>query len=198
MVLACSNGVDRVPSWLEAASAIAAGCLRPVQTPQTLQYHMKSTSISELKKELTQLSPKDLAELCLKLAKYKKDNKEYLGYLVFESHDKTAFANEVKALTDEYFEEIKTQPNLYYAKKSLRKVLRIINKYCKYIGDKALAAELHIYFCSKIKSSGIKIYKSQQIENMYRQELKKINALVASLHEDLQMDYKSDIDKIAL
>jgi membrane-anchored protein YejM (alkaline phosphatase superfamily) len=159
---------------------------------------MRSTSISELKKELTQLSPRELAELCLKLAKYKKDNKEYLGYLVFESHDNSVFVKEVKELVDVYFEEIIKQSNLYYTKKSLRKVLRIINKYCKYIGDKALAAELHIYFCSKVKYSGIKIYKSQQIENMYRQELKKINTLVASLHEDLQLDYQNDLEKIQI
>jgi hypothetical protein len=157
---------------------------------------MKSVTIHELKKELQELSPKELAELCLKLAKYKKDNKEYLGFLVFESHDKNVFVKDVKELVDAYFEEIKSQSNLYYTKKSLRKVLRVINKYCKYLGDKALAAELHIYFCLQVKSSGIKIYKSQQLENMYRQELKKIGTLVSSLHEDLQSDYAADIEKI--
>ncbi|MGZ3921877.1 MAG: hypothetical protein ACXVNM_04210 [Bacteroidia bacterium] len=159
---------------------------------------MKSVTLHELKKELQELSPKELAELCLKLAKYKKDNKEYLGYLVFESHDKTVFVKEVKELIDTHFEELKSQSNLYYIKKSLRKILRIINKYCKYIADKAIAAELHIYFCIKIKASGIKIYKSQQLENMYNQELKKITAFISSLHEDLRHDYSVDLERIAL
>ena len=157
---------------------------------------MKTTGLSDLKKELQELSAKQLAELCLALAKYKKDNKEYLGYLLFESHDKTVFANEVKTGVDNYFLELKSQSNLYLTKKSLRKILRFINKYCKYINDKAIMAELHIYFCVKLKNSGIPIHKSQLLINMYQQQLKKINALIATLHEDLRSDYAGEIQRI--
>ena len=52
---------------------------------------MKAGSISEIKKELLELDNRALVELCLNLAKYKKDNKEYLAYLLFEAHDKSAF-----------------------------------------------------------------------------------------------------------
>jgi hypothetical protein len=157
---------------------------------------LKVSSISELKKELHDLPQKQLVELCLSLAKYKKDNKEFLDYLLFQAHDKSVFINVVKQEMDEHFEELKTQANLYYVKKSLRKLLRIITKYCKYIGDKASAAELHIYFCSKLKQSGIPYHKSQLLVNMYEQQLKKINALINSLHEDLQQDYLIDLEKI--
>jgi hypothetical protein len=157
---------------------------------------LKVSSISELKKELHDLPQKQLEELCLSLAKYKKDNKEFLDYLLFQAHDKSVFINVVKQEMDEHFEELKTQANLYYVKKSLRKLLRIITKYCKYIGDKASAAELHIYFCSKLKQSGIPYHKSQLLVNMYEQQLKKINALINSLHEDLQQDYLIDLEKI--
>lgn len=157
---------------------------------------MKAASIAELKKELQELPPKQLAELCITLAKYKKDNKEFLDYLLFEAHDKAGFVSSVKKEIDEHFLELKTQANLYYVKKSLRKVLRIINKYCKYVNDKALAAELHIYFCTKLKHSGIPYHKSQLLVNLYEQELKKINTLIQSLHEDLQQDYMNDLEKI--
>ncbi len=157
---------------------------------------MKVSSISELKKELHELPQKQLVELCLSLAKYKKDNKEFLDYLLFQAHDKSAFITTVKAEIDEHFEELKTQSNLYYVKKSLRKLLRIITKYCKYIGDKAASADLHIYFCLKLKQSGIPFHKSQLLINMYDQQLKKINTLIASLHEDLQQDYLNEIEKI--
>ncbi len=157
---------------------------------------MKTTSLSELKKELQLLSAPELVELCVALAKYKKDNKEYLGYLLFESHDKNAFAAEIRTEIDLHFSALKLQNNLYLIKKSLRKILRIINKYCKYIGDKAVAAELYIYFCSKMKNSGIAIHKSQLLINMYSQQLKKINSLVDTLHEDLRSDYANDIEKI--
>lgn len=157
---------------------------------------MKSATISEIKKELNELPQKQLVELCLSLSKYKKDNKEFLDYLLFEAHDKSNFALSVKKEIDELFIELKTQNNLYYTKKSLRKILRLITKYCKYIGDKAIAAELHIYFCSKLKNSGIPYHKSQLIVNMYEQQIKKITSLINSLHEDLQQDYMNDLEKI--
>lgn len=157
---------------------------------------MKVSSISELKKELHELPQKQLVELCLHLAKYKKDNKEYLDYLLFQAHDKASFITAVKNEIDEHFNELNSQANLYYVKKSLRKLLRIITKYCKYISDKALAADLHIYFCQKMKASGIPYHKSQLLINMYEQQLKKINTLINGLHEDLQQDYLNDLEKI--
>jgi hypothetical protein len=157
---------------------------------------MKTSSISELKKELHELPQKQLVELCLSLAKYKKDNKEFLDYLLFQAHDKSTFITSVKEEIDEHFEELKTQPNLYYVKKSLRKLLRIITKYCKYLADKAAAAELNIYFCSKLKHSGISYHKSQLLINMYEQQIKKINTLIAALHEDLQQDYLNELQRI--
>lgn len=157
---------------------------------------MKVSSISELKKELHELPQKQLVELCLSLAKYKKDNKEFLDYLLFQAHDKPSFISAIKSEIDEHFDELKSQSNLYYVKKSLRKLLRLITKYCKYVGDKAAAAELHIYFCSKLKQSGIPYHKSQLLINMYEQQIKKINSLIGGLHEDLQQDYLNDLDRI--
>jgi hypothetical protein len=157
---------------------------------------LKVSSISELKKELHELPQKQLVELCLSLAKYKKDNKEFLDYLLFQAHDKAAFIYAVKLEIDEHFLELKTQSNLYFVKKSLRKLLRIITKYCKYMGDKAAAADLHIYFCIKLKESRIPYHKSQLLVNMFEQQLKKINTLIAGLHEDLQQDYLNELEKI--
>ncbi len=157
---------------------------------------MKTATVSELKKELNDLPARKLVELCLTLAKYKKDNKELLDYLLFEAHNKPNFIQEVKKEIDEHFDELKFQSNLYYVKKSLRKLLRIINKYCKYVADKALAAELHIHFCSKLKDSRIPYKKSQLLVNLYEQELKKINTLISALHEDLQQDYLNDLERI--
>lgn len=157
---------------------------------------MKISSISELKKELHELPQKQLVELCLSLAKYKKDNKEFLDYLLFQAHDKNSFITAIKSEIDEHFEELKHQPNLYYVKKSLRKLLRLITKYCKYMSDKTASADLHIYFCLKLKQSGIPYHKSQLLINMFEQQLKKINTLILALHEDLQQDYLNELQKI--
>jgi hypothetical protein len=158
---------------------------------------LKVSSISELKKELNELPQKQLVELCLSVAKYKKDNKEFLDYLLFQAHDKEKFVTAIKSEIDEHYEELKSQSNLYYVKKSLRKLLRIITKYCKYMGDKAAAADLYIYFCLKLKESRIPYRKSQLLVNMYEQELKKINTLIGSLHEDLQQDYLNELEKLS-
>ena len=132
--------------------------------------------------------------MCLSLAKYKKDNKEFLAYLLFQAQNKTDFLNDVKAEVDAYFLELKTQPSLYYVKKNLRKLLRVITKYNKYLNDKAISADLLIYFCKQLKNSGIPYKKSQLLVNMYEQQLKKINTLISGLHEDLRHDYLSDLE----
>jgi len=157
---------------------------------------MKVSSLSELKKELHELPQKQLMELCLSLAKYKKDNKEFLDYLLFQSHDKQSFVTAIKTEIDEHFEELKFQTNLYFVKKSLRKLLRTLTKYCKYMGDKGSATDVHIYFCVKLKASNIPYHKSQLLVNMYEQQLKKINTLILGLHEDLQQDYFNELQQI--
>ena len=51
---------------------------------------MKTASIQELKQELQATSQTKLLDLCLRLAKFKKENKELLTYLLFEAHDEEA------------------------------------------------------------------------------------------------------------
>ena len=46
---------------------------------------MKVASVKDLKIELKQRSNDELIELCLQLSKFKKENKELLTYLLFES-----------------------------------------------------------------------------------------------------------------
>ncbi len=159
---------------------------------------MKSFTLSELKKELKLLPANDLVDLCVSMAKYKKDNKDFLGYLLVDSYDKPGFVVDIKKEIDSHFEDLRSQSNLYYIKKSLRKLLRTLTKYCKYINDKAITCDLHIYFCQKVKGSKIPIRKSQLIVNMYEQQLKKIRKLVATLHEDLQNDYLREAEALEL
>jgi len=134
---------------------------------------MRTATVHELKKELQNLSANELVELCLSLTKYKKDNKEFLTYLLFDAHNKQQFTDDVKQEIDKQFSELNPQINLYYAKKSLRKILRLIGRYTKYLNDKAISAELHIYFCNKLKNSGIPFQKSEQLIKLYNNQLKK-------------------------
>ena len=106
---------------------------------------MRTTTVHEIKEELVTLKSSQLVSLCLRLARFKKENKELLAYLLFEASDEEGFIKGVKAELSELFSEI-NQSQLYFAKKSLRKIVRIINKYCRYSGNKQTEAELRIFF----------------------------------------------------
>ena len=149
---------------------------------------MKAATVHEIKQELTTLPPSRLLELCLRLAKFKKDNKELLTYLLFEETDEATYMENVKKEIDEGFEEL-PRPTLYLTKKSLRKILRTTAKQIRYTGSPQVEAELLTYYCAKIKRSGIPIKNSPVLVNLYEGQLKKIRTVIATLHEDLQYDY---------
>jgi hypothetical protein len=153
---------------------------------------MKSATIQEIKTELKTLPAHQLAELCLRLAKFKKDNKELLTYLLFEAADETAFITTVKKEMDEGFTEL-PKPNLYLTKKTLRKILRTTAKQIRYMASPQAEVELFTYFCRKVRETKIPLKDSPVLNNLYRQQLKKIRATIATLHEDLQYDFLRDL-----
>lgn len=154
---------------------------------------MKAATIHELKEELTHLPAAQLLAFCLRMARFKKENKELLTYLLFEAHDEQGYIENVKAFIDLQFAEIPGDNNLYLVKKSLRKILRNVNKYIRYSGDKTTEITLLLCYCSNLKQSGIPIRKSAALVNLYETQLKKINKLLPLLHEDLQYDFQREI-----
>ena len=157
---------------------------------------MKAATINELKQELANISSSKLSELCLRLARFKKENKELLTYLLFEAHDTNAYIASVKKEMDAQFETI-NKSNVYFVKKTLRKILRITNKFIRYSGSALIEAELLIYFCTGVKALDISINSSQVISNISQNQLKKINKAIASMHEDLQYDYLKEVKKLS-
>ena len=156
---------------------------------------MKAASISELQKELGLCERKRLLELCLRMAKYKKENKELLTYLIFEAHDEKAYIHSVKELIEEGF-DIMNRDTVYLTKKSLRKVLRMVNKFVKYSGSKQTEIELRFYFCSKIRKAYIPIDRSTVLSNLFHREMEKITKLLSKMHEDIQYDYHQELNKL--
>jgi hypothetical protein len=153
---------------------------------------MKAASLKEIKTEINSLHPKRIEELCLHLARFRKENKELLSYLLFESQDEKAYLNEVKAEMDDLFKEVK-KGNSYFAKKSVRKILATTNKYIKYTGSKQAEVELLIHFCKKLRKAGIPLPANTALGNLYQRQIQKINKALATLHEDLQFDYSEEI-----
>lgn len=156
---------------------------------------MKAATLKELKTELTTLFPVQVLELCMRMAKYKKENKELLTYLLFEVKDEQSYINEVKKLIDEQFEGM-NKSNIYLSKKTIRKALRTTNKFIKYSGSKQTEVELLIFFCKKIRSSGIPLHANTAMGNLYVRQVRKMIKALATLHEDLQYDYSGEVKSL--
>jgi hypothetical protein len=90
---------------------------------------------------------------------------------------------------DEAFEALNAS-QIFLAKKTIRKTLRIANKHIRFTGSKLTEVELLIHFCTLLQNSGINLRKSTAMLNLYQAQLKKINTALKGLHEDEQYDYK--------
>jgi hypothetical protein len=156
---------------------------------------MNTASLNEIKKELRTLDPETIADLCMRLAKYKKENKELLTYLLFEAHDEQSYISLVKETANDLFAELPSR-NTYLMKKTLRKILRFVNKQIKYSGIKETEVELRIYFCTKMKQARVPLTTGTVLYNLYQQQLKKIDAALSKLPEDLQVDYQREIERL--
>jgi len=120
---------------------------------------MKASTINEIKKELENREPKELLAFCLRLAKFKKENKELLDFLLFQADDLGSYTENIKEETELLFEQINTS-NIFYIKKSVRKILRFVNKNIRFTLSKQVEAELLIHFCTCISKYSIPLFRS--------------------------------------
>ena len=156
---------------------------------------MKAATLNEIKQELTNLPSTRVLELCLRLGRFKKENKELLTYLLFEAHNIPEFIEISIIEIETQFKTINTS-SVYFVKKSLRKILRLINKYSRYSGLANVEIDLLIYFCTKINELKSSFKTNPVIFNIYQFQLKKINKVLATMHEDLQYDYQKQLDEL--
>ncbi len=158
---------------------------------------MKIATISQIKNELKELPPHTLMEICLTLAKYKKDNKELLNYLLFESINENDYINTIKSEMADDFSMI-NRNNMYFAKKTIRKIHRNVSKHIKYSGKKETQIELLICFCEYLRQLKIPISASKAMVNLYNRQINNIEKALISLDEDLQYDFKDAIDNLKM
>jgi hypothetical protein len=157
---------------------------------------MKAASAQEIKAGLKQKDEKELVEICLRLARYKKENKELLTFLLFEVDDLPTYVKSVNEQIDEIFADVNTN-SVYFAKKGIRKALRTANKYIRYAGDKAVEVEILLHYCTDFKGLKLSWQKSTLLSNIYRAQLKKIDAALKTMHEDLQYEYRRSFERLA-
>jgi hypothetical protein len=156
---------------------------------------MKAVTLKELSLELQNQTPKDLRDLCLRLARFKKENKELMTYILFESSDEALYIESVKKEIDQQIKEV-NRKSYYFIKKGLRRILQNTKKYIRYSQNKKTEVDLLIYYCQKLKKFSPSIRKNKALISLYDRQLETITEKVADLHEDLRYDYEPELEAL--
>ena len=156
---------------------------------------MKAATVIQLRKELETLNEDYLRELCLRLARFKIENKELLTYLLFESEDEAFYVEVIKEEVDQLFKEINTN-SYFYIKKSVRKILRSLKKYARYSNSKETEVELLLYYCYKLKTLKPSIGNNVTLTNIFLKQIENIEKKIIKLHEDLQFDFRERLKEL--
>jgi len=155
---------------------------------------MKTATVKELRTTLSNYSQKELMDICLRLSKFKKENKELLTYLLYEAADEDSYVNEVKEEMDEQFEAI-NRKSYYFIKKGILKIKRTTRKYIRYSSKKETEVELLLHFCKHLRDFAPSIRHNRVLYNNYLNTLASIRKKVTKLHEDLQYDYAIELEE---
>ena len=158
---------------------------------------MKAATVKQIKDELKLRSPNEIMELCLRLSRFKKENKELLTYLLFEADDEPGYVKLIKEEIDDQFDEINAT-RIYYVKKGVRKILRGIKKHIRYSNSKETEVELLLYFCHKMESMKPSIKRNSVLLGLYLRQVEMTKKRIDGLHEDLQYDYGLEVENLAL
>ena len=157
---------------------------------------MKAVTVKELNQELLNLTPKELRDLCLRLSRFKKENKELLTYLLFESSDESQYVESVKEEIGVQFKEV-NRKSYYFIKKGVRRILIKTRKYIRYSQNKKTEVDLLIWYCTGLQKFTPSINKNKALRSLYARQVDEIKEKLTSLHEDLQFDYEPELKALA-
>ncbi len=156
---------------------------------------VKISSINAIKQQLHNLPKQELEDLCLVMAKYKKENKELLHYLLFETNDERSYIDDIKEEIEMAFKEINKE-TFYYTKKNIRRIHRVTVKYIRYSGKPTTEIDLLIFFCRQMQTCGVSFADSKVMLNLYQRQIANIEKALAKLHPDIRLDYEDDLDEV--
>ncbi|MBS1929251.1 MAG: hypothetical protein IT254_04380 [Chitinophagaceae bacterium] len=156
---------------------------------------MKVASVKELKSALQELTPIELNEIILRLARLKKENKELLSYLLFDVGDEPGYIAEIKNYLDEEFRQVNpTHP--YFAKKNIRRILRRSKRLSAYSESEITHIETLLYFLEKMRSLAPNIQQSPTIQRLCFSQAVAIEKILSKMHPDLQYDYRKRLHSL--
>ena len=156
---------------------------------------MKAATVAQIKKELKFKSSDELEALCLRLARFKKENKELLTYLLFEVEDEASYVQHVQEYISEKFDEINIS-SMYFIKKSIRRILRETKRFIKYSPVKETEVELLLYFCEVMIAFKPSVKDNRSMMNLFERQIQLIKTKIKGLHTDLQHDYTLELNSL--
>lgn len=158
---------------------------------------MKAVSIKQIKDELKFRRKEDLEALLLRLGRFKAENKELLTYLLFNSQNESGYIESIKSELEDDFTNINTN-SPFYIKKSLRKMIRKIRKFSRYSNYNETEIELYLYFARKIRDYPYRLLQHSNILKIYQQQITHIKNKLPKLHQDLQYDFKIELEELII
>lgn len=156
---------------------------------------MKTASAKEIKDELKLKDEQELLQIIQRLARFKKENKELLTYLLFQAHDEPEYLDTMKAFIDNRFLSI-NDTSAYYVKKGVRKILKELKKYIRYSGNKETEVQLLIHFCDNLYNLRPHYGCIKILRDIFDRQVILIKTRISTLHEDLQYDYEQELHEI--
>lgn len=152
-------------------------------------------SLKTIRDELSLLTNKELISIVSALIKFRKDNKELVTYMLFDSKDETVYVKTVIEETNTAMESV----NRFNAKqqiKHIRKVLRNVKKAIKISGNHETAITLLLHFCSIMKEKNLPIYRFKGINLIWERCISQIETEMLKIHEDLRYDYGEELKRL--
>jgi hypothetical protein len=156
---------------------------------------MQAAPIKEIKLAIADRSTPELQAIILRLAKFKKENKELLTYLLFESQDEERYIQQIQEEITEQFAQIKSR-SWYIIKKQVRKILRQTKTAIRYSGKKETEVELLLHFTYELKSLHPSYRRNSILRNLFQRQIARIEKILDGLHEDLQYDYRLELERL--
>ena len=147
--------------------------------------------LPELKRAMNNIPREALLAFTVRLARYRKENKELLSYLLFEADDQPGYISNVKSEIERGFLDL-NRASPYLALKGIRKVMAFTNQRIRFSGQKRTEAELLICFCTNLKPMVLS-RSNNSISSIYKRQMIRIKRTIGLLHEDLQFDYREEV-----
>lgn len=156
---------------------------------------IKPASLKTIKQELSLLPNQEVIQILLKLVRHRKENKELVSFILFDSKDEASYIRQMKLDMDESMKPV-TLSNYATSLKYIRRVLRNTKKIARYSTHNEMEVELLMHFCSILKSKNLPVKEVKGLSKMWDRCIQCILKAISTLHEDLKYDYQTELDTL--